>query len=293
MLRRVGFAVVALSGAVACGAGVAGAGPVIDFLPYPAAPFGGEKMLPDRQVERVTADGWVLHAAKTQERINVAPPLDSSVTTGEAFGTVTGRVWIDGEGFPELSGAVFEAGYQIGCGVDVSGGVDYDVTGTVGVAPHTTVGMEGGPHASMGVEGGPSAQLAGEAGPEVKVTLPEGSLTAGADAKVKPQVGADATGKAEVGGDATAKGEAGLDAKAEVTPSIRGHLHPGKVTNVALVSMPVDPGFKRAGGGFTGAHLQVNGCAGPVTVRSYVTVSASSVTSVDAVSVYGDAQRIR
>lgn len=293
MLRSAGIAAVACGCMVSSLGVVASAAPIIDFLPYPAAPFGGERQLPDRYAERVTADGWVLHALKEGEKINVAPPLDSAATTGESFGTVTGRVWIDGQGNPEISGALFESGYQIGCGVDVSGGVDYDVTGTVGVAPHGTVGMEGGPHINGGVEGGPSANLGGEAGPEVKVTLPDGSLTAGADAKVKPEVGGDATGKLEMGGDATAKGEFGVDAKAEVTPTIRGHLHPGKVTNVALVSMPIDPRFQRAGGGFTGAHLQVNGCAGPVTVRSYVTISAKSATSVDSVSVYGDAQRIR
>lgn len=292
---------------------MAHAEPVVDMVPWPAAPFGGEKSLENRYLEKTTEDGWVLHSEKKDETINVAPPLDTAATTGESFGSLKAKVWITGQGEPELSGAVFEAGYQVGCGVDISTGVDYEVAGTVGVAPRVSGGVEGGPSVSGGVEGGPSVSggveggpkvgLGGEAGPSVSVNLPEGNIQLGADGKVKGETGADATGKAEAGADATGKLEAGADAtgkleggvdgKAEVSPAIKGHLQPGKITNVALVSMPIDKEYKRAAGGFTGAHLQVNGCAGPVTVRSYVTISTMSPTSIDAVNVYGDPQRIR
>ncbi|WPF67686.1 MspA family porin [Corynebacterium sp. 21KM1197] len=294
-------------------AGAVHAAPVVDVVPWPAAPFGGEKALENRYVEKTTEDGWVLHAEKKDEVINVAPPLDSAATTGESFGSLKAKVWITGQGEPELQGAVFEAGYQVGCGVDISTGVDYEVAGTVGVAPRVSGGVEGGPSISGGIEGGPSVSggleggpnvgVGGEAGPSVSVNLPEGNVQVGADGKVKTEAGADATakveggadatGKLEAGADATGKLEGGVDAKAEVSPAIKGHLQPGKITNVALVSMPIDKEYKRAAGGFTGAHLQVNGCAGPVTVRSYVTISTVSPTSIDAVNVYGDPQRIR
>lgn len=274
-------------------AGVAGAVPVGDFVPYPGAPFGGQKQLADRYVERVSADGWVLHASKEGEVVHVAAPLDSAVTTGETFGTVSGRVWVDGQGAPELSGAFFDMGYQVGCGVEVGDGVDFEVAGTVGVAPHVMAGREDSRHQSQGIEGGPSVNVAGEAGPSVEVSLPDGSVKLGADGKVKPEAGGDVTSKAERGKDSVKKREVGLDAKAEVSPAVKGHLTPGKVTNVSLVSMPVDKEFMRAAGGFTGAHVQINGCVGPVSVRSYVTLATASRTSVDSVSVYGDAQRIR
>jgi hypothetical protein len=228
--------------------------PDLPDLPWPVPVTGGPTDLPDRQVSRTTADGWVLHASKTDESLNIAAPLDSATTTGETFASLTGNVVIDGAGAPELTGAMFTTGYQIGCGVDISGGVDVELAGTAGVAPNATAGVEGGP--------------------SVQVELP------------------NITG-VSAGADATARGEVGLDGKIEASPTVSAHLNPGGITDVDLVSMPINPEYKRASGGFTGAHLQVNGCAGPVSVRSYVTVSATSPTSVDAVSVYGTATRIR
>ncbi|MGP9760974.1 MspA family porin [Corynebacterium sp. AOP12-C2-36] len=250
------LSVAALSVAVTATLGLTAIAPAAaaPTLPWPAPVTGGPTDLPDRQVSRTTADGWVLHAAKSDESVNIAPPLDASTTTGEAFGTLTGNVWIDGAGAPELTGAMFTTGYQIGCGVDISGGVDVELAGTAGIAPNATAGVEGGP--------------------SVQVELP------------------NITG-VSAGADATARGEVGLDGKLEAAPTVSAHLDPGGVTDVDLVSMPIDPEYKRASGGFTGAHLQVNGCAGPVSVRSYVTVSTTSPTSVDAVSVHGTATRIR
>jgi hypothetical protein len=249
--------------ATALGAGmltsVASAGPniagvALPDLPWPAPATGGPTDLADREVSRTTADGWVLHARKSGESVNIAPPLDSAATTGEAFGTLTGSVWIDGAGAPELTGAMFTTGYQIGCGVDISGGVDAELATVFGISPHLTAGVEGGP--------------------SVQVELPN---VTGVSA------GADATGRVE----------AGLEAKAEAAPTVSTHLNPGGITNVDLASFPIDPAYNRAAGGFTGAHLQINGCAGPVSIRSYVTVSTTSPTSVDAVSAYGDPLRIR
>ncbi|UDL75792.1 MspA family porin [Corynebacterium uberis] len=273
--------------------GLASAAPIVGDLPWPAPATGGDTPLPDRYLERTTADGWVLHALKEQETLHINPPLDGAATTGEAFGTLSARVWIDGQGEPELTGGFFEAGYQVGCGVDISQGVDYDIAATLGVAPHGDVGVEGGPHGEVGVEGGPSVNLGGQAGPEVTVTLPQGNATLGADAKAKGEAGADATAKAEAGADATAKAAGGVEGKAEISPRVSGHLDPGKVSNVALVSRGIDGHFKRSAGGFDGAHIQINGCAGPVSVRSYVRISTTSPTSVDVVNVYGDPRRIR
>ncbi|MCF4005645.1 MspA family porin [Corynebacterium uropygiale] len=226
----------------------------VDFLPWPFPVSGVDRAMPDRVSDRVTSDGWVVHAGKFGERVFVNPPLDGSVTTGEAFGSVDFKGWIDGQGDPALSGAVFEAGYQVGCGVDISGGVDAEVASVVGSSPAVKAGVEGGP--------------------SVSVKLPN---VQGATA------GVDATGTVE----GTVSG------KAEVAPTVNAHLDPGGITNVVLVSMPMDPQYLRASGGFSGAQVKVEGCIGPVTVRSFATVSTTSPTSVDSVSVYGDPQRIR
>lgn len=254
--RRGAAAVIGTLAVTGVGAStVTGAGAdIVDYLPWPAQVSGGEVDLPDRETSRTTVDGWVLHAAKANETLNLAPALDGGLSTGEFFGTLDGRVWIDGDGAPELSGAFFETGYQIGCGVDIAGGVSAQAGFTQGIAPH----------ADAGITGGPSANIA----------LP------------------DIAGM-EAGADATATVQAGVDAKAEADQNFTAQLNPGTVTSVPLVSQPVDPGYKRAAAGFTGAHLQINGCLGPVSVRSYVTVTSTSPTSTDAVSVYGDARRVR
>ncbi|AGP29837.1 MspA family porin [Corynebacterium terpenotabidum] len=234
---------------------VSGAGAdIIDYLPWPAQVSGGEVSLPDREASRTTVDGWVLHAGKSNEVINLAPALDGGMSTGEFFGSMDARVWIDGAGAPELTGAMFETGYQIGCGVDISSGVDATVGFTQGIAPHADAGITGGP----------------------SVNIPLGVINGMA-----------------VGADATATVQVGVDGKTEADQSFTTHLAPGTVTDVPLVSMPVDAGYKRAAAGVTGAHFQINGCLGPVSVRSYVTVSSVSPTSVDAVSVYGDPRRVR
>ncbi|MCF4007777.1 MspA family porin [Corynebacterium uropygiale] len=226
----------------------------IDFLPWPLPVSGVDRGMPDRVTDKVTSDGWVVHAGKFDEHVFVNPPLDGSWTTGEAFGSVNFKGWIDGEGAPELSGAVFEAGYQVGCGIDISGGIDAEIAGALGSSPALKAGVEGGP--------------------SVSVKLPN---VQGVNAGI----------------DGTAKVEGSVSGKAEMAPTVSAHLNPGGITNVVLVSMPMDPQYLRASGGFSGAQVKVEGCIGPVTVRSFATVSTTSPTSVDTVSVYGDPQRIR
>lgn len=242
-------------------------------MPYPAPVIGGERDIRDTTSSRTTADGWVLHVEKLDEAINFSPALDGGYTTGEAFGTLTGKSWIDGAGSEELQGAYFETGYQIGCGVDVSDGADVQVAGVVGVSP--SVGVQ--PSASVTPEAGV------QAGPNVQVDLSSGAATAGAQAQ------ADAGVSSTVGVDSEAK----VDAKGEVAPTVSAHLNPGGVTTITLAGYDMDLGKLRASGGFTGAHLQINGCVGPVSVRSFVSLSTRTATSADSVAVYGDARRIR
>lgn len=234
--------------------------PVLE-LPYPGQVIGGERDIRDRAVSRTTADGWVLNVEKLDEAINFAPALDGGITTGEGFGTLTGNSWISGQGLEPLNSAYFETGYQIGCGVDIS----------EGVAVETTVGGSVSP--SVGVA--PSGEVAG--GPSAEVTLPNFEATVGANANASAGV----------------DGSASVDTNAESSTTVSYQLNPGGITNITLAGYDMNLEKLRAAGGFTGAHLQVNGCVGPVYIRSYVSLATATDTSVDYVAVYGDARRIR
>ena len=64
-------------------------------------------------------DGWVLTAAATNETQLPVAPLTTAVSSREYLvgGTFTGTV--TGSGKTSLNGGVLEAGYQIGCGIEL------------------------------------------------------------------------------------------------------------------------------------------------------------------------------
>jgi hypothetical protein len=64
-------------------------------------------------------DGWVLTVAATNETQLPVAPLTTAVSSREYLvgGTFTGTV--TGKGKTSLSGGVLEAGYQIGCGIEL------------------------------------------------------------------------------------------------------------------------------------------------------------------------------
>jgi MspA len=66
-----------------------------------------------------TPDGWVLTVAATNETQLPIAPLTTAVSSREYLvaGTFTGTV--GGHGKTSLSGGVLEAGYQIGCGIEL------------------------------------------------------------------------------------------------------------------------------------------------------------------------------
>ncbi len=72
---------------------------------------------------------------------------------------------------------------------------------------------------------------------------------------------------------------------ASVQPSISSTLKPGTITDIPI-------GLKRlagARGAITadGIHIRVDGCLGPVTLRSYVTVAISTPANDTTINVYG------
>lgn len=50
---------------------------------------------------------------------------------------------------PKLTGAFFDTGYQIGCGVDIANDVLAQAGFAKGVAPHVDVVIAGGPRANV------------------------------------------------------------------------------------------------------------------------------------------------
>ena len=66
-----------------------------------------------------TPDGWVLTVAATNETELPVAPLTTAVSSREYLvgGTFTGTV--GGHGKTSLNGGVLEAGYQIGCGIEL------------------------------------------------------------------------------------------------------------------------------------------------------------------------------
>jgi hypothetical protein len=66
-----------------------------------------------------TPDGWVLTVAASNETQLPVAPLTTAVSSREYLvgGTFTGVV--SGKGKTSLSGGTLEAGYQIGCGIEL------------------------------------------------------------------------------------------------------------------------------------------------------------------------------
>ncbi len=101
--------------------------PAVPVAPAaPAAPAGDDGPPPDTGVVAsadpgvvTTPDGWVLTVAASNESQLPIAPLTTAVSSREYLvaGTFTGTV--TGKGKTTLSGGSLEAGYQIGCGIEL------------------------------------------------------------------------------------------------------------------------------------------------------------------------------
>ena len=85
-------------------------------------------------------DGWVLTVAATNETQLPVAPLTTAVSSREYLvgGTFTGTV--TGNGKTSLNGGVLEAGYQIGCGIELG---QVRLIGQVGATINFGVGATG------------------------------------------------------------------------------------------------------------------------------------------------------
>jgi hypothetical protein len=81
-----------------------------------------------------TPDGWTLTVSSRDESQRPVAPLTTAISTREyAVGGVFDGSLSGGDG--ESPGGVFEVGYQIGCGIDMSTSNGVAITGTAGVSP--------------------------------------------------------------------------------------------------------------------------------------------------------------
>lgn len=81
-----------------------------------------------------TPDGWTLTVSSRDEPQRPVAPLTTAISTREyAVGGVFDGSLAGGDG--ESPGGVFEVGYQIGCGIDMSTSNGVAITGTAGVSP--------------------------------------------------------------------------------------------------------------------------------------------------------------
>ncbi|SKF66365.1 MspA protein [Mycobacteroides abscessus subsp. bolletii] len=103
---------------------------------------------------RTTFDGWNLTVALSGEVINAVPNLAGAQNSREAFMTLSAQANIVGSGSNPISSANFVAGYQVGCQIDVSQGLQIGGTaqlaGSVGANISAQPGVQAGGSGAIG-----------------------------------------------------------------------------------------------------------------------------------------------
>ncbi|ATL69593.1 MspA family porin [Nocardia terpenica] len=157
-MRFVGLrvSIVAISGVVTA-AVIAGVG----------AGSAAADAMPDKQRQVVTDDGWTLSITKNHESLDRSGSLNGSPTSHEAFGSVGAVADVTGSGSKPVTGGTITVGYQLGCQVDVSSGVQLGLNVQVGPNAGVTIGP------APGVSVGGSAIVQ----PSITSTLKPGAIT--------------------------------------------------------------------------------------------------------------------
>ena len=109
--------------------------PVVGNDAAPAPPADNGVVPSGAPMTTTTPDGWVLKVVARDESQLAVAPLTTALSSRDYVvgGTFTGAV--SGDGKTTLTGGTLDAGYQIGCGIDMgtSGGVE--LTGQIGAVP--------------------------------------------------------------------------------------------------------------------------------------------------------------
>ncbi len=150
MVRGVGAVAAWVAASVAAGVLIAAAAPaaaepeppVPDIQPVaatdpgapPAPPVDDGIVVSAPPQSTTTPDGWTLTISSKEETQAPMAPLTTAISTREyAVGGVFNGSLAGGDG--ESPAGVFEVGYQIGCGIDMSTSNGVSLTGTAGVNP--------------------------------------------------------------------------------------------------------------------------------------------------------------
>lgn len=229
------------------GVGVAVAAPDPAVQPGDAKPKRDTEKVPDARREIVTDDGWKVLIRKSDEKVDRYPNLAQSPWSKEGFTTLKAIGEISGAGKVPVQAATITMGYQLGCNTDVSSGI----TLTGGITNATTVGI---------------------------------SPTVGVNASVTGQGGTTGgQGSGTVGGNAGVTGN--LSNTLAETGQLSATLKPGTITTITYGSKPLQGSY--AAQTFRDVHIKVDACMGPISLRSFATVSVVTSRNTDSVTAYG------
>ncbi len=99
----------------------------------PPPPVDDGKVVSSPPATTVSPDGWTLKLSAKDEKQSPIAPLTTAISTREyEVGGVFNGELTGGETTPA---GVFEVGYQIGCGIDMSTSNGVSLTGTAGINP--------------------------------------------------------------------------------------------------------------------------------------------------------------
>lgn len=113
---------------------------VADVVPAPGEPAPADLVESTPPAHLKTPDGWTLTVSAADETQAAAPPLTTAVSSREYVvgGTYRGAMSGPDRGDPR---GTLEAGYQIGCGIDMSTSNGVSLTGTAGI--NASIGVLG------------------------------------------------------------------------------------------------------------------------------------------------------
>nr|WP_078280764.1 MspA family porin [Mycobacteroides franklinii] len=124
--------------------------------------------------QRTTIDGWHLSVALSGEVINAVPNLAGAQNSREAFMTLSAQANIGGSGSNPVTAANFVAGYQVGCQVDVSQGLQIGGTGQLAGSVGATI--SGQPGVQVGGTGAIGGFVQTDLQPGVITTVAMGTM---------------------------------------------------------------------------------------------------------------------
>lgn len=112
-------------------------------------PVDDGKVVSSPPVTTTSPDGWILTLSAQDEIQRPVAPLTTAISTREyeVGGVFNGEVSGDGD----TPAGVFEVGYQIGCGIDMSTSNGVSMTGTAGINP--SIGILGLDFSDLPVDG--------------------------------------------------------------------------------------------------------------------------------------------